>query len=483
MIRIATLSRRFAPALLVSSALAGCAPFTMYRCITTQDRCVSEPPCMAADEGGLESRCASSAVQVLQPASADKPGYVLGFIEFDDQGQLWNRAQMDTVLGAVDPQTSGGADDYLMVVFVHGWKHNAGFEGSSNRFVEDANVVNFRQALTQLSATEMEYSRRVQRPARKVIGVYLGWRGASITTPWIENLTFWDRKNTAHKVGHGQVTEVLQRLELIRQQRILRNADTRSRLIVVGHSFGGAVVFSALEQILESRFTLTEGARGSPAGPVQGFGNLVVLINPAFEAQLYQPLNDMSMQPKKYADNQLPVLAILTSEADLATKVAFPLGRWFSTWFEKQRTVQRRNPVSDSLEQIDQHRADVDAVGHFDPYETHTLKAVPRPAAPATTDVARAAAQNVDALATTTRGWQEDAPGGRIEFPGSLLQRTPNSASRNPYLVIRVDRQLIKDHNDIWRPDIRDFITSLILISSQSKDPGERAHDQEAVKK
>jgi alpha-beta hydrolase superfamily lysophospholipase len=178
------------------------------------------------------------------------------------------------------------------------------------------------------------------------------------------------------------VTEVLQRLERVRQQRIARNPRTRSRLVVVGHSFGGAVVFSALEQILESRFVLTAGTPEQPAGPVQGFGDLVVLINPAFEAQLFQPLNDLSTQQPTYEPSQLPVLAILTSEADLATKVAFPLGRWFST--------------------------------RFDPYRTHTLNAVQRRAAPAPTDVARTAEQNADASATASQGWQDDEPGGRI---------------------------------------------------------------------
>jgi hypothetical protein len=61
-----------------------------------------------------------------------------------------------------------------------------------------------------------------------------------------------------------------------------------------------------------------------------------------------------------------------------------------------------------------------------------------------------------------------------IEFEGSVLERTPNSAGRNPYLVIRVDKQLIPDHNDIddWR--IASFVRQLILIAGQSQDLQER---------
>src|SRR5262249_19573985 len=153
--------------------------------------------------------------------------------------------------------------------------------------------------------------------------------------PVIENLTFWDRKNTAHKVGHGEVTEVLNRIDQLRQVKDAQSArgSSRSRLIVVGHSFGGAVVFSALEQILEERFVRTAGPAGTSTDVV-GFGNLVVLVNPAFEALLYSPLSDMSTERATYFESQLPVLAIITSEADDATRIAFPIGRWFSARFE-----------------------------------------------------------------------------------------------------------------------------------------------------
>lgn len=443
--------------------LAGCAPFALYR---------SDPAtCMAGDAASLDVKCERNAVQVLQPAAAGKPGYVLGFIEFDDQGQLWSREQMHAVMASVATQTDAGTADYLMVVFAHGWKHNAG--------AKDTNVANFREALLQLSETEIALSRKVGRPARKIIGVYLGWRGGSITVPYVENLTFWDRKNAAHKVGHGQVTEVLERLDILRQQRIARNPDSRSRLIIVGHSFGGAVVFSALEQILEARFA-ESAEHPQEVAPVTGFGNLVVLINPAFEAQLYAPLSDLSTEQSTYAKSQLPVLAVLTSEADWATGVAFPAGRWFSTWFEKQRRVVRKNPVTSSTETVDQHRADVASVGHFEPYRTHTLRPVTTPAS--VPIAAQSGSQKATAVADSSQKWEDDSTGGEIDFPGSVLTRGTNSAARDPYLIIGVDKALIADHNDIWRPEIRAFITHLILISSQSSNLAERQEHRDAAR-
>jgi len=249
---------------------------------------------------------------------------------------------------------------------------------------------------------------------------------------------------------------------------------------VVGHSFGGAVVFSALEQILESRFIHTVGTPQTPEA-AQGYGNLVVLLNPAFEAQLYAPLSDMSAERKEYVKSQLPVVAILTSQADRATGVAFPIGRWFDTRFEKQRVVRRTNPATGQDELISEKDADVASIGHFEPYRTHTLRGVEATAPPA--DPEEAARQYATSLALASKAWEEDGPGKEISFPGSLLTRTRNSVGRNPYLVVSVDKALIGSHSDIWRPGIRTFITNLILLSSQSTRIEERARHREAVQK
>jgi pimeloyl-ACP methyl ester carboxylesterase len=459
--------------LVLTLVLGGCAPFDWYRKNTAT---CSDP---VADI--LPTKCRANAVQVLAANTAADPGYSLGFIEFDDQGQLWSRQQMWAVLKSVSAQTA----DYLLVVYVHGWKHNAGW---SERAGDDPDVTHFRAALQELSATEIALSRKseaqgIARTPRQVVGVFMGWRGASITVPVIENLTFWDRKSTAHKVGHGELTEVLDRLEAIRQERLKDHPESLSRMIVVGHSFGGAVVFSALEQILESRFVQSAGTPENPAA-AQGFGNLVVLLNPAFEAQLYSPLSDMTGERKDYADKQLPVLAILTSEADDATGVAFPIGRWFDTRFEKQRVVKRTNPATGQEEAISQKSADIRTVGHFAPYETHTLRGTTAAASPGTAqDAARIAHHNAQLLGQAAADWEQDAPGKAITFPGSVLTRTNNSVGRNPYLVVNVDKNLIRNHNDIWGDGIRQFITNLILISSQSENPQERRQRREAITK
>jgi hypothetical protein len=180
-------------------------------------------------------------------------------------------------------------------------------------------------------------------------------------------LTFWDRKNTAQKVGHASLTEVLLRLERIKRDKENAVANgSRTRFIVVGHSFGGAAIYSALSQILESRFVRTVGPQGMESD-IAGFGDLVILTSPAFEALLFAPLSDLSTEQARYFESQLPVLAVLTSERDDATRLAFPLGRRFSTFFQNERATQRWNATTRQEETIDEEAANVTALVSYRP--------------------------------------------------------------------------------------------------------------------
>jgi len=438
----------FSAALLLVFSVTACAPFQQYRTVYPEV-CIS-PTSAPSPE------CETHALQQLPTANGSH--YLLGFIEFDDQGQLWDRKQMSEVIGKLAGEA--GTKELLTVAFVHGWKHSAA--------PGDGNIETFRQVLAQLSDSEAQIARLTGAPPRQVAGVYLGWRGGSVTVPLLEELTFWDRKNTAQKVGHGGVTEVLSRLELIKQDKeSTEPGRSRTRLVVVGHSFGGAVVNTALAQVLETRFVQTTGPAGVQSD-VAGFADLVVLINPAFEAMQFTPPSDMATERGTYFAAQLPVVLEMTSEADYATRYAFPAGRWFSTLFENTRDRQRYNAVTREQETINERDANIAALGHFKPYRTHRLYPL--------SDQARA---QVKTLSTTdsvrlfiqsSADWGHDQPGSKIPFGDVVLERTTNSAGRNPYLLTYVDKHLIRDHNDIDDPRIIEFVKQLILISTQSPE-------------
>lgn len=423
------------------SLLAACTTHQQYR--TQLSPCTAEDP----------RHCAGHVLE-------QHPEYSLGFVEFDDQGWFWDRSQMwglfDFLVEEVNKQ------DLLIVVFAHGWKHNAS--------VCDSNVCCFRESLKQLHRLEQRASAAAKRAPRRVVGIYLGWRGLSLRGEWLANLSFWDRKNTADEVGHGSITELLSRLNSLRYiHRHITGEPTPSgtQLVIVGHSFGGAVIYSALSQLLIDRFVDTRGEASAP----ESFGDLVVLINPAFEAKRYEALHIMAAE-RQYFPGQLPILAIVTSTGDQATRKAFPLGRWFSTSFETYRN--RDQKLSD-------HRT----VGHFSRYRTHELVPI---GSRATANVFRddvlsacgcpyfrAAEVELDADYKRLMDFRHTWFDGRLpphweqDFPGSRLRHRPNvtdSHPLNPFLVISVDDQIIHGHNDIYRPVFIDFLRQLILLSA-----------------
>ncbi len=434
-------------------ALAACAPLTQYR--TNYALCATPLP--------VSETCERHSLQRVTDPEHASPGYYLSFVEFDDQGQLFDRRQMQA---AVDQLSEVAAkEDLLMVVFVHGWKHSAA--------PGDDNVETFRGVLRQLAIAERGLSQLTNKPPRQIAGVYVGWRGGSITVPVLKELTFWERKNTAHIVGHIGVTEMLSRLEAIKNDRDSMSPDgSRTRFVIVGHSFGGAVVNAALGQILQREFVRTRGPAGQRTG-IGGVGNLVVLINPAFEALRFAPQSDMSAERGTYFPEQLPVLAVLTSEADWATKYAFSAGRWFSTFFEKEQEISRWNAVLKQEQKIAEQQANRAAVGHFEPYRTHRLY-------PGNTNnPAQAMTADASAQATlrTSAAWANDQPGSKLEIADLVLERTMDSAARNPYLMIYVDKSLIKDHNDIAEPRVVSFLQQLILMSSHTQEQRKSSTD------
>ena len=435
-------------AVCVIFVLTGCASNTAYR--TQYSLC----------EYKHKGDCAKS---VKQHYSVEKDNaYYLSFMEYDDQGQMYDVNQMDSILTLYNEVASN--NEVLIVVFVHGWHHSAK--------PEDDNISSFRTMLRLLARSEAANSDQQNREARKILGVYVGWRGDSITLPGLKYLTFWDRKNTAQEVGLQGVSQMLLRLEEIRNvKRAIEDEvppPKTSRMVVIGHSFGGAVVFTSLQNILTDRFIDSREDKNY-SGDAKGFGDLVVLMNPAFEALRYSTLYDLSQYKcRLYFPGQVPRLAILTSESDLATKYAFPAGRFFSTILELHSDL-KRNYCDESgavTMTVSEGEADRTAVGHFSDYWTHKLLAT---------------GEHVDKSQIPDSGpetnalqiqqnWQSLPFGGVLSFDGSELHHLGRSKTLNPYLNVMVDDELINNHNDIWQPRMVTFLRDFLLISTTPHD-------------
>lgn len=418
--------RRIAALVLCALLLAGCASNALYR--DRFDPCVVTP----------QQHCEAHAVQRHGSDSAAE--YLLGFVEIDDQGQLRDRAQMNALLDEL--YGLAARESLLINVFVHGWHHNAA--------PGDSNVEDFKRSLARLSELESRLSAAEGTAARRVVGVYVGWRGESLEIPIVHHLTFWERKNTAQEVGQVAMAELLLRLEEISNVKNTQEPPIASRLVVIGHSFGGLAVYSATAQILADRFIDSRAGKAF-VDTAKGFGDLVVLLNPAFEALRFAPLYDLAQARCSYFPEQLPRLVILTSESDYATKLAFPAGRFFSTLFESHSDIARNDcgrPLSYA-----EGAADRRAVGHFAPLLSHEL---------------RPAAQALQAdYGAVRRVWREQGEGEVQPFGATELVQLGRTAPRNPFLNVKVDKRLIKDHNDVFRDEISEFLRQLIVISTR----------------
>jgi alpha/beta hydrolase family protein DUF900 len=397
-----------------------------------------------------DPKCTTAVIQ-------DFSVYKLGFVEFDDQGWFWDTRQRVAVEQMI--RSEAGIDSVpgtrpvgiILVAFVHGWKENAAYDGDG--------VTTFRNILQQLSDAEQAQE---DHPPRKVVGVYVGWRGLSVKWDFFKELSFWDRKNTAHKVGgYGAMTELLVDLENIQEKSLDSLPDTapRTEFIIIGHSFGGAAVYSALSQIITERFvdTVEKGKRLKP------LGDQVILLNPAFEALRHYDLNQMALMIKRYPPDQRPVLSIFTSKGDWATHYAFPFGRFFSTIFEQNRDAEQKT-------------AGLETVGWFKPFITHELdynsNAAFGDAGVSTFNPATKKHEyhNRNELLQSTRNIETQRskwhPNGATpqtyDFDDTVLKPVADFRPGDPFLVVSVDPQIIPNHTDITGHVLINFLREYI---------------------
>lgn len=395
--------------------------------------------------------------------------YKLGFVEFDDQGWFWDIRQRTVVeqmirdeagIGSAQGATPRGI---ILVAFVHGWKDNAAYNGDA--------VKAFRDILQQLSDAE-----KVQtvHATRKVVGVYVGWRGLSATWEPFKELSFWNRKETAHKVGgYGAMTRLLVDLENIQKDSLAKipPAEPRTELIVIGHSFGGAAVYSALAQIITERFVDSVERKCRRLKPL---GDQVILLNPAFEALRHYDLNQMASSIDKYPADQRPVLSIFTSSGDWATHYVFPLSQFFATLGQKNRDSE-------------QWRAGLQTVGWFKPFLTHELDYVAMARLPTTqattlnpvtnkheyhTPGGEGLRRSVDNVRAQRGKWRPNAPKPQIyDFDDCVLKPLDGFHPGDPFLIVSTDRRIMNGHNDIANKVLINFIREYIQFCQvDSKD-------------
>ena len=416
---------QFAVLAVIVIAMNGCTPIGPYR-TKLED---SNSLCVAT----TSNDCPTDALFKLQTdLDYEIP---LAIIEFDDQGVLQSRDFKDSMMA--DIRSLGADEDVLVVVFAHGWKNNAA--------PNNGNLDKFQMMLRKLATADYEMCEGHSCAKRKVVGVYMAWRGLSARHEPAKLLSFWNRKARAHRVGQDGAAEVLAELRKIKAQR------DNNRLVVIGHSFGGALVFSAVQQIL------IRGTAFLQSGDVpRNAADLVVLINPAFEAARLTAIHDKAAR-MDFEQSQRPILGIFTSTTDQATKRMFPIGRRMSNFFTKY------NPRFPS-----QKKLNTTAIGHYSDYQTHTLKA----------DLEN----EIVSLRASVCAWQDFQTDSEIddwELGGVRLTRNPgvrqSGQRNNPYYNVAVADEVISGHNGIWTERFMEFLYRFVAAQEARPSACRRA--------
>lgn len=386
--------------------------------------------------------------------------YDLAFVEFSERGNAFDRDKMKQVLDYVDQQERQAPNGIMLLVFTHGWRHNAGNQPHSN-------VHGFRNVLKLIG--------KEQLGKKKVIGIYIGWRGLSLKLDPVNLATYWGRKNAARQVGTGGVPELLLRLNEIAKRGYTNNRNT---FVITGHSFGAAVILAALKDIWLERIvnapTVSANQCGSkvqcPSGCYKSepFATTTFLINPAVEANELLQLKEMIAEKRCFAKSQPKLLHIISSDRDLPTRFAFVGGQFVGvSMLEKETSLRRKIYDGDSPRQKEVHIAefglDTTTVGNYPPFRTgRTVEADSLPESD----------RKKQCLDKDTNQCYTPCYGTDDCLTGPEKKRYPYHfpvAPHEPVSIIYGDRDFMSGHNDIFNAEVMGYIAAAVLENQYEK--------------
>lgn len=447
-----------------------------------------------------------------QTARNPPPGYDLLIAEFDDQGERTDvsragvpfrtsevsliEAQLNTLLNEeLRKNRDGGLN---VVVFTHGWHGSAlATDDYSIWFKAILEEITYLEATSRRSLCASSFQALSTVPSRqrrqirarranygcsddettfvprRTVGIEIAWRGDSEVVPFLTWANFWDRKSAAQTIAQGAVQDLISRVHAFYIAHSCHShgaTHTPSHesescdavhLLTIGHSFGALIDYHSLNG------DLSTGILGDRAHRAYGFGDLTVLLNPAFEGErevnLWQTalnrkyltkLESPSRLPQNEeqpgaAGAQMPVLVTLQSKGDWATHYVFPPARFISSAFENTPGAG-------------EYARSLKAAGWVALYQTHTLS----PGRANTRDRCVAADSNPRWFCPfdTIHNEKERQP---------LILRWTGPQHRPAFLplwTVAVDKSIMNGHDDISNPLVVRFIAKLFRAAYEQSE-------------
>lgn len=380
--------------------------------------------------------------------NGDSYDFDLAFVEFTERGAVFNQTHMDSVVERIGKKAKSDSG-VTAVVYVHGWKNNA--------TAANGNVRKFRELLAKTAKLQSRLAVDTGVGARKLVGIYVGWRGASLEVEPFNQLSYWDRKAVAEEVGKGGVTELLLRLE-----RTLRNEESnpnKNLYLVTGHSLGAAVVLTGLNEIFIERIIDKTQDEGCVA-PTDPFGHGVALLNPAIETSEILELKQLAAQ-NCFRKHQERLMHVISSDADAATTGIFEAAQWLGLvigW--SQARFDRKFDLADEPITFDEAEMDTTTIGNYEPFLTGYLFSEG-----SETAAEYGLDQNciIRSRSETWRYVPFKGEKGEDCFKKIFSDKVHVPVrDHEPLAFIKTDEGFIGDHNDVFNENVAAYLAAIV---------------------
>lgn len=229
-------------------------------------------------------------------------------------GKKHNPEQLNRILNAVNSSEK----QLMVVIFIHGWNHNASNESRNYQY--------FPNFLSRID--DQLQRKKIIDPSfdvPQVLGVYVGWPGSVENKNKVSRvLSVGNRGCAADKISIGikksckntiyQPEESEMKKDILEIINQVKSNNKNSKILIMGHSFGGRIVSNLFLNELNMAIT-----NNKPN--ILGENVLISTINPATGFKKFSPIIFKQGQANK------PYWINFTSTKDKATKYLFPLAR------------------------------------------------------------------------------------------------------------------------------------------------------------
>lgn len=381
-------------------------------------------------------RCASDQISA--------PRFTVNFVEFRDNGAPWCPIQLTDALHQIEKSRADNPDP-VVLVYIHGWKNDANEDLSGD-------VTKFRHEVERLALVRPAPG---AGKAPAFVGIYIAWRGLTLTLEPFKTLSYWPRRAVARRVGTTGVYDAVG--QIVDKVGDTRENRARTTLLFVGHSFGARVLENAADaagrkpgfmnrhllrmqqrQLARTQSLLTDETAPQPPA------DLIVYVNAATASTVTRrTIREWKGLCAEGSDSPVctahPFWLAFTSTADLATRIIMPIA----------------NAVFPALTSDGLH-----LISAANTSSLHTHNVPSEPCSPN---------RKPDDFRCPP-GSKSEACFGVIQDTSKYCYEVQSTKTPPPpFWIMNVDSHISSGHTDIWNPGVVNLILAIMHQQTNSR--------------